>query len=100
MTASEAADRFDSWVRDLRYDPDLSMDLRAMVPVFYDVERCKTKQWAFLGWADRSITISFAQPPKATFRNLDGTRPSRAPEIRCGFFIRAIAIPCYRRTLR
>jgi hypothetical protein len=81
ISASDAADRFASWVRDLSSDPDLSMDLRAMVPVFYDVERRKTKVWAFLGWTDRPITISFAQPPKAKVRNLDGTVPSRAPEI-------------------
>jgi hypothetical protein len=64
-----------------------------MVPVFYDVERRKTKVWAFLGWTDRPITISFAQPPKATVRNLDGTRPSRAPEIRWGFLYEQLRYP-------
>jgi hypothetical protein len=93
VTASDAADRFASWMRDLSSDPDLNMDLRAMVPVFYDVERRKTKVWAFLGWTDRPITISFAQPPKATVRNLDGTRPSRAPEIRWGFLYEQLRYP-------
>lgn len=93
MTASEAVDRFASWVRGLSSDPDLSLDLRAMVPIFYDVERRKTKVWAFLGWTDRPITISFAQPPRATVRNLDGTRPSRAPEIRWGFLYEQLQYP-------
>jgi hypothetical protein len=93
MTASDAADRLASWVRDLSSDPDLSLDLRAMVPIFHDVERRKTKVWAFLGWTDRPITISFAQPPKATVRNLDGTRPSRAPEIRWRFLYEHLQYP-------
>jgi len=82
LTESYAVDRFESWVRDLSSDPDLNVDLRAMVPVFYDVQCRKTKVWAFLGWADRPITISFAQRPRATIRNRDGTPLVPAPEIR------------------
>ena len=82
MTASDAANRFETWVRNQSSDPDLNMDLRAMVPVFYDVERRKTKVWAFLGWADRPIIITFAQPPKATVRDLNGTLVSSPFEIR------------------
>jgi len=93
ITPSNAADQFASWVRDLNNDPDLNMDLRAMVPVFYDLERRKTKVWAFLGWADRPINISFAQPPKATIRNLDGTQPNPAPEIRWGFLYEQLQYP-------
>src|SRR5262245_50341667 len=40
---SEAEEWFVSWVRELKSDPDLSLDLRAMVPVFYDVGRRKNK---------------------------------------------------------
>ena len=93
MTASYAADRFASWARDLSSDPDLNMDLRAMVPVFYDVQRRKTKVWAFLGWADRPITISFAQPPKATVRGLNVTLLRRHPEIRWGFLYEHLQYP-------
>ena len=93
MTANDAADRFESWVRDLSSDPDLNMDLRAMVPVFYDVERGKTKVWAFLGWTDRPITISFAQPPKGTVRDLNGTLVSSPPEIRWGFLYEQLQYP-------
>lgn len=90
---SDAADRFTSWVRDLSADPELSMDLRAMVPVFYDVERRKTKVWAFLGWANRPVTISFAQPPKAKVWDRNGTLLLRHPEIRWGFLYRQLQYP-------
>jgi hypothetical protein len=35
-----------------------------MVPVFYDMQRKKTKIWAFLGWAPKAVSISFAKEPK------------------------------------
>jgi hypothetical protein len=89
----DALDQFESWVRDRCYDADLNMDLRAMVPVFYDVERRKTKVWAFLGWTDRPITISFAQRPKATVRNLDGTPLGYPFEIRWGFLYEHLQYP-------
>jgi hypothetical protein len=71
-TAREATERFVAWTRELQSDPDLSQDLRAMVPVFYDVERRKPKVWAFLGWARRPITVSFARPPQAAIGDLQG----------------------------
>lgn len=92
-SASDAANRFASWVRNLNSDQDLSKDLRAMVPVFYDVERRKTKVWAFLGWADRPITISFAQPPKATVRDLNGLPINHPPEIRWGLLFEQLQYP-------
>lgn len=80
-SASEAGDSFVAWVRGLESDPDLYLDVRAMVPVFYDVERHKSKVWAFLGWSSRPITVSFARPPQATILDLRG-RPLRdAPRI-------------------
>ena len=47
-----------------------------MVPVFYDVERRKTKVWVFLGWSSRPITVSFTRAPQATILDLDG-KPAR-----------------------
>ena len=64
--AREAADRFVDWARDRRADSDLSVDMRAMVPVFYDLRRRKTKVWVFLGWSSRPINVAFAQRPQAT----------------------------------
>jgi hypothetical protein len=83
-SATEAADRFAAWARNLNSDSDLSLDLRAMVPVFYDVERCKPKVWAFLGWSHRPITVSFARPPQATILDRRGRRPRDHPKIRWG----------------
>ena len=45
--SSEAAERFVAWAREQKSDPDLNLDLRAMVPGFYDVRRRKPKVWAF-----------------------------------------------------
>lgn len=76
--AAGAAKRFAAWARELESDHDLRQDLRAMVPVFYDLQRQKTKVWVFLGWSRRPINVSFEQPPEATFLDLEG-EPLRDP---------------------
>ena len=81
-SATEAANRFAGWASDVKSDVDLGSDLRGMVPLFYDVERRKWKVWAFLGWAHRPITVSFARPPQATVCDLEGHRLPRPPVIR------------------
>jgi hypothetical protein len=40
-------------------------DVRTMVPVFFDIERGRTKVWAILGWATRGLRVSFATTPEA-----------------------------------
>lgn len=45
-------------------DPDLGVDNRMMVPVFFDTQRRMTKVWAFLGWRSRPLVASFAKPPR------------------------------------
>jgi hypothetical protein len=62
---------FDAW-RGGEGDPDVDEDIRAMVPVFFDVERRKSKVWMFLGWSQRSLTASFAKPPRVEV--LGGTK--------------------------
>lgn len=81
-SASEAADWFAAWVRELSSDSDLSLDLRAMVPVFYDVKRRKAKVWAFLGWSRRPIRVSFARPPQATILDRSGRPAADHPRVR------------------
>jgi hypothetical protein len=63
-----AADReaFLRWATSPGADPDLGRDVRMMVPVFFDRGRGKTKVWAFLGWSERPVTLSFARPPAVT----------------------------------
>jgi hypothetical protein len=43
-----------------------------MVPVFFDKGRGKMKVWAFLGWAQREVTIDFAEPPRHRIRDGEG----------------------------
>ncbi|MDF0668152.1 MAG: hypothetical protein P0119_19075 [Nitrospira sp.] len=82
--ARDAADRFAYWAIRVESDPDLRLDLRAMVPVFYDIERHRLKVWTFLGWARRPITVTFARPPQASVRNLNGALLPNHPSIRWG----------------
>jgi hypothetical protein len=75
-----AADRetFLRWATSASADPDLNRDLRMMVPVFFDRARGKSKVWVFLGWSERPVTFSFAQPPAVTVTR-DG-RPATRDE--------------------
>jgi hypothetical protein len=61
---------FANW--DCSRDPDLGSDVRMMVPVFYDVERKRTKVWAMLGWSERDLSVAFEQPPSITVRSESG----------------------------
>jgi hypothetical protein len=65
--SSEAAERFVALARELKSNPDLDLDLRAMVPVFYDVRRRKPKVWAFaITDALIELTIRLALSDKAS----------------------------------
>jgi len=66
----------------MRDDPDLAADARMMVPLFFDVERRKTKVWVFLGWASGPLAVSFARVPEATVLDHSGRRVERGgPQI-------------------
>jgi len=54
---------FERW-RGGKGDPDVDADIRAMVPVFFDVARRKTKVWMILGWSRNTLRASFAKPPR------------------------------------
>jgi hypothetical protein len=43
-----------------------------MVPLFYDLNRKKTKVWVFMGWTVRPVEVSFATPPTATVFDANG----------------------------
>jgi hypothetical protein len=64
--------RFLKWSANLEHDADLGLDARMMVPVFYDLERGKTKVWAVLGWTGKQVCASYAKPPAAEVFNKDG----------------------------
>ncbi len=63
---------FRQWAAALYQDGDLSRDVRMMVPVFYDVQRRKTKVWVVLGWAERPANIYFNKPPAARVTDPSG----------------------------
>ncbi|MBI2264128.1 MAG: hypothetical protein HYU64_02980 [Armatimonadetes bacterium] len=66
LASDRPAETFEKWSRSLAEDPDIGQDARMMVPVFYDIERKKTKVWAFLGWTSKRVSISFEMTPVAT----------------------------------
>jgi len=78
--ADEAA--FHTWERDADKDADVGRDARMMVPVFYDINRKKTKVWAFLGWSSRPVIIGFAKPPTyEVFQNGRKLDAKNSPEV-------------------
>ncbi len=52
-----------AWLQSLDKDPDLGKDIRMMVPIFYDVNREKTKVWAVLGIASKPLNVNYAKTP-------------------------------------
>lgn len=58
-----AAAAFRQWSAKATQDPDLQVDARMMVPVFYDPEKKRTKVWAFLGWQENYLHATFSKNP-------------------------------------
>jgi len=69
---SAAISTFQDWASGLDNDLDLGRDPRMMVPIFYDVERKKTKVWLVLGWEKRPLWISYATPPTVHVKDKNG----------------------------
>jgi hypothetical protein len=92
-STGKAAEYFAAWASKLELDPDVGQDLRVMVPVFYDVERRRTKVWVFLGWSHRPITVSFARPPEAAVRDRKGVPLRDPPRIRWGGLFAMLPYP-------
>jgi hypothetical protein len=90
--ADEAA--FHNWARDADKDADVSRDARMMVPVFYDINRKKTKVWAFLGWSSRPVIIGFARPPThEVFQNGRKLDAKNSPEVIFNASYQSLAYP-------
>jgi len=53
-----------NWKQEVAKDQDVAADCRMMVPVFYDVEKKKTKVWCFLGYTDKPLKVHFSSSPK------------------------------------
>ena len=89
-----AAQAFRAWAKELGADPDLGVDARCMVPVFYDIQRKRTKVWVFLGWTERPVHISFAKPPGfAIFDDRGNHVPNETLAVRFASTTRRMAYP-------
>jgi hypothetical protein len=72
VTADAAAAAFADWTEHIDKDDDVGRDSRTMVPVFYDVQRQKTKVWVMLGWSQRRLITDFATPPSYSVVDAQG----------------------------
>jgi hypothetical protein len=64
-----------AWLESIPKDPDLGKDIRMMVPVFYDINRGKTKVWAVLGVGSKPLNVSYVHPP--TVKEIRGPHGAR-----------------------
>jgi hypothetical protein len=88
--------RFREWAARPFADPDLSRDLRMMVPVFFDIRRRKMKVWAFLGWRTREIKIMFQDPPHVEVLDGSGRDVKGAVEVRFASSFDTVPVPVVR----
>ena len=93
-SADADAASFQRWAKAGR-DPELSSDARMMVPVFFDRERDQTKVWAFLGWSDRLLGVSFASIPGVEVFDEDGNDVTSQAEINYGAELHSAAYPVF-----
>ena len=70
--ADEQAQGFLRWLASIHSDPDLAQDVRMMVPIFYNVQRKRTKVWLMLGWGGASCEIDYVRHPAVSITNADG----------------------------
>ena len=72
IPADDHAKIFLRWVASLSSDPDLAPDCRMMVPVFFDVQRQKSKVWVMLGWEQANCTLGYVKNPGIKITDPDG----------------------------
>jgi hypothetical protein len=65
------------WLSSCVDDSDVGTDNRMMVPVFYDIQRKKTKVWVVMGYSVKPLSIWFEQMPEATVTTAQG-EPAKA----------------------
>ena len=67
---------FRNWAERLAEDADIGRDRREMIAVSEPAASGNTRVRAMLGWASRTLEVSFAQPPAVTFTG-NSTSPLR-----------------------
>ncbi|MEQ8186618.1 MAG: hypothetical protein ABRQ39_01500 [Candidatus Eremiobacterota bacterium] len=75
---TEAIKTAREWTCNLDKDSDVYRDNRMMVPVFYDLQRQKTKVWVFLGYETKPLYVNFKSNPAVKVFGKDG-KELRAP---------------------
>lgn len=73
---------FRSWQRRSADDPDLALDLRSAMPVFYDAERRTLRICVMLGVETRSLHLSFVERPQVSVHgtsNFGAAEPEYRP---------------------
>ena len=91
--AEADAARFERWAQNVAEDRDLKRDVRMMVPLFYDVERKKTKVWVFLGWSRQPLTVSFESQPDYKIFDSMGRRAEDAVDVDVAPLVRTLSYP-------
>ncbi len=75
--AEVAVHCFCAWKASRSADEDVSRDARMLVPVFWDVQRERTKVWAFLGWRTTPVTVDYRVRPNVL--GVDPSQPTAKP---------------------
>ncbi len=52
------------WLASYGQDPDLKVDTRVSIPLYFDVRRQRTRLWATIGVRLAKLDVSYARPPK------------------------------------
>jgi hypothetical protein len=52
------------WLSSFRQDPDLKVDTRVSVPLYFDTVAGRTRLWATIGVRLAKLDVSYARPPK------------------------------------
>lgn len=60
---AETTGRFWKFQNCLASDTDIGRDARMMVPVYFDLQKEKTKVWAFLGWRTVPVDVKYLVSP-------------------------------------
>lgn len=69
-----------AWIKAFKEDSDLFVDNRMMVPVFYDIQRRKTKVWVVLGYSVKPLVINYEKQPTFTVTDPKGKKIEKKVE--------------------
>ncbi len=78
VDSTAASSGFHDWRGGVGRDPDVGRDARMMVPVYYDLERRKSKVWALLGWRAVPVEVSYRIEPRVLSVEPTGTPRANA----------------------